>query len=726
MKKVKNRFSNKSNLNILLFTIFFIGLFILSSNLFYSTFKENLLSKSSKNLDVNINYLNTYFDKNIEFRKSDVLKDIDKGINFDLFKSIILENNRFIFNKNTLLSNTQNFSDKSWRLAEVTVDYRYGSIRKIENSSLYEFLPSGTFDINLPISIRYQVYKKNQIKNFLTKIDFSNKIINNSIEEDSKSFLDSLIDIEVKNRTHQLKIDGVDVSLVYYDLNEIYLKKELESFVAKLLLYTAIMVLPLMFFISFYHKYIFKNYVTKPINYLNKHIDEILSNKFKNLEKSNFEGTDEIVELTKKVSKMSSKVASLTNELNINKESLELKVSTDTLTGLPNKDIFDFDVKKMFISLTPAYIFVVKINDLSKISSKYDSGYVNNFIENFVNIIKNIVFKYSKSDIKLYRFYGSQFAIVAKNSSLEQVEEMSSKIVETISKRLLVNLDSSYDIVKIGCTAFDLYGTVESVISTANDAYEEANKKGLNNYHVISEDDIARSYELIDGNVKHIVDSAEFNIDFVLDTFLFDDPKKLIMQEVAPQLYDHNGDRLLIGSFVSIAQKLNIIDDFDKLVVKKTINYIKENSINHELAVNLSFSSIISNNFMNWLKSYLEENKEYRNKLVFSITAYSAFLNRSDFVRFVDKVHEMGTKIILKRYKIEEYPLEQLTSLNLDYIRMHKDYTTGFTNDVVKKHKVKNILIFGELNNIEIITDSVSFDLDYNLLDRLGTYATSK
>ena len=86
----------------------------------------------------------------------------------------------------------------------------------------------------------------------------------------------------------------------------------------------------------------------------------------------------------------------------------------------------------------------------------------------------------------------------------------------------------------------------------------------------------------------------------------------------------------------------------------------------------------------------------------------------------------IGSKFLIKRYKLDEYPLSELKGLDIDYIRMAKEYTDNFSNDTNKKHKVKSILIFAELNNIEVIADMVALDEDFDLLERLGTYAISK
>lgn len=728
MKKRVNSYTNSRIKSLVLLVFVFLTLFSLSSTLFFKDYRNSLIKTTNKDFDLSVNYLNTYLNKNIFLYKSDILSSLNKQIDLNSFRNINIDFNRYIFNKDTLVFNTQGFDDRSWKIAEIAVDAKYGYIKKIENSSLYEFVASNSFNNELPINIRYQVYKNGQIRNFLTSIDFSNKKLINGLEgKEFFKFVDYFLDFDLKKQSESISFEGQNIAIVTYKLNDYEIRKQLQNFITKLVIYTLIMVLPILFIVAFYHRYVFNKYVLKPMNYLNLYLDNIIGNKYRNIEKDNFEGEQEIIDVIKKIGKISSKIASLTNELNINKESLELKVSTDTLTGLPNKNIFDFDLKNMFVSLSKAYIMIVKIDDLSKLSANHDTGYINNFIEHYVSVIKNTIYRYSKTDIKIYRFYGSQFAIVAKNIDTLSVNRMCKAIVADVVENMKEYHDNSVkDIIQIGGTSFDLYGTIDSVLALANKAYDRSKKKGPNSFHVFAQEDIEKDYEILDNNVSEIIEQGRFELDFVLETYLFDDPKKLIMAEVAPLLYDHDNNKILIGSFVSVAQKLELIGRFDELVIEKTIAYINKNSIEHELAVNVSFTSIIDYKFMNWLKEYFNKNKKAFEKVVFSITSYSANLHKSDFINFVEQLHDLGGKIILKRYKTEEFPLEQLSTLKIDYIRIHKDYTTSFTNDSVKKHKVKNILIYGELNDINVIADTVKLDLDYNLLDRLGAYGTSR
>ena len=727
MKENINRFANKNTTNNTLLIVFIFIIFVVSSYLFFQSYKNKLVKNASQKYELNIEYLNAKLDSSLlKFKKEEIKKDIQKLIDTKIFESIIVHNTRYLFDKNSLIDTTEGFDDKSWDLAEVVVDAKYGYINKVPKTSLYEFFPSNDFDASQPLSIRYQVFKKSFIRNIVTKLDFSNIEIINELNKKEKSWLDSLVNIDTTNKIYDLKVENLVTSTVIYIFNNNIIIQELKSFLIKLILFNLILFLPILFVLGFYHKYLFNKYVTEPVTYANNYLDNILDDRFAVFDKSKFEGTKEIKELTQKITKVSTKIASLKNEINVNKESLELKASTDSLTGLPNRDIFDFDIKTMFVSLVNGYVFVIKIDKLSQISKDHDSGYINSFIESYVNTIKNIIFKYSKTDIKLYRFYGSQFALIARNMNIEKVREICEEIIEEITDRMPDIYDVPDDLIHIGGTAFDLYGSLDTVLNSANKAYEISKEKGINSYHIIGEEDVEKNYSMLDHNVIKIIEMNDFSLNYVLESYLFDNPDKLVMTEASPELLDHEKNRLQIGSFISVAQKLGIADKFDKLVLQKVIEDIKDKDFSHEIAVNLSISSIENVEFIKWLEDTLNENEDIKSNIVFTFTAYTAYLHKNSFVEFVKKAHEMGIKIMIKRYKTDEYPLDQLEFSHVDYIRMNKDYTINFTNDIVKKHKVKNVLIFGELNNINVISDSVELDTDYDLLERLGTYATSR
>lgn len=73
-----------------------------------------------------------------------------------------------------------------------------------------------------------------------------------------------------------------------------------------------------------------------------------------------------------------------------------------------------------------------------------------------------------------------------------------------------------------------------------------------------------------------------------------------------------------------------------------------------------------------------------------------------------------------------KYSLEELSEIKINYIKIDKDLTQNIHNDLIKKHRIKNIIVYAEVNEIKIIVENVESDQDYKFLSRLDLYAVNR
>ena len=92
----------------------------------------------------------------------------------------------------------------------------------------------------------------------------------------------------------------------------------------------------------------------------------------------------------------------------------------------------------------------------------------------------------------------------------------------------------------------------------------------------------------------------------------------------------------------------------------------------------------------------------------------------------VEQLNNIGIKILVKRYKTKEYSLEELSDIKIDYIKIDKDLTQNIHNDLVKKHRIKNIIVFAEVNDVKVMVENVESDKDYAFLSKLDLYAVNR
>lgn len=716
--------------NILLLLSIFLFFLVLLFGLLFSNFKEKAYINAKKDYELNIDrFTNKFEDKILLFDKLSIEDYIKDARNTNYIKNIKIKLNKYFLNKENLVFQTKSFSDTSWNLADITTDIKFGEIRKIGNSSYFEFIPSAGFNLTENLIVKYQLFKNNEIINFIVPIDL-NLVNNQDIELSKLSFnwiFEYFYDIKIDEIiTRDLKIDDLTYATIEYILDDFILKQEVNDYFNKLLILVVVLFLPIAILIIYYDKYLENKYVVKPIMYLDKVVSDIIDHKFTNIENKIFDDSNEYNNLLKNISKLSNKVASLVNELNINKETLERNLLTDNLTGLYDKKMFDIDMKSMFVSSVEGYIFLLKIGKLNQIENSNGTIKTDDFILSYVNIINNIIHLYNNNNnINFYRFHGAEFIILAKDMNNLAATDFSNKVINTLLSEISKTYKLPNDIFHIGGAPINKYGTIDSIIDLVNEAYSEAVSNGGNGYKILEESKINEEVRKTELKVKQIIENNDFEITFAFDSYSFEDDK-LLMRELKPILKDDDGNILPIGSFIAISEKLELNKKFDQEIILKALSYIKKNRIDYKIAINLSMKTVSDAEFIQFLEELVIENEDFVNNILFSITSYSAFAYKKEFVAFVEQLNNIGIKILVKRYKTKEYSLEELSDIKIDYIKIDKDLTQNIHNDLVKKHRIKNIIVFAEVNDVKVMVENVESDKDYAFLSKLDLYAVNR
>jgi EAL domain-containing protein (putative c-di-GMP-specific phosphodiesterase class I)/GGDEF domain-containing protein len=425
------------------------------------------------------------------------------------------------------------------------------------------------------------------------------------------------------------------------------------------------------------------------------------------------------------MNEMSSKIEGVISKLNSNLENMTKKLSIDDLTGLNLKQTFETDMKKMFMSKSDGYVLIVKIDDLGSFAKTKSNDDVNNFIKSFAQIIKDSN-KHFDGIIEAYRFYGSEFAMIAKDLTYEDTIELTKHIQSEFDK--LAKEINKPNVAHIGATPFNKIGTTPEMLDSANEAYETAKQVGPNEAHIRDKSDLARDMKAWKDLVFDIIDNGKFEVSYIGDAKILngENEGKLVMQEAFTNAKDKKDKQIPIGTFVSIAEKYEKVVDFDKAVIQKVISNIIENKITYDISINLSLDSIEDNSFLTWLKAIIEKNGSIASQLVFSITAYGVAKKVDLFKDFAENIHSVGAKIIIKRFETKFIPLDDIKQFNLDYIRLARDYTNDISKDSGKQGFVEALQELSSLLNIKVFAENIKNDEDYEFIKKLNLYGASR
>jgi len=708
----------------------FVIAFSLTFFIYYEDIKSDTIKKFQKqnyNMEIYLQELlkNTTIDNNFALIDS----SIKTFLTVDFFRDITIDYKRFIFSKKAIVLNSNKINNEKYRLSDVTTDYKFGKIVSL-NETTYEFIPNILFDTKKPVLIKFEAYDSGDVYNSTSTLHFHKLVENQKLKKSvqSLSWLGKIISFKnIKiDKKIILKYDKKPYVEVKYTLNKNPLIEQTNIFIKKIFIYSFSLFIITIIILYVFYTQVVKKDIEKPIAKIGNYLDDILNNQYVRLEKVNTK-LMHIDSIFTKLQNISKKVSSLTNEKNINKELLERKDLVDEITGLANKKVFEKDIKTMFVTNKDGYVILGKINNLGEFVNKNGSNDANNLIKDFGQSIVTLLKKYLKFNSKVYRFYGAEFAIIININEIEVLRQ----ILQNITNELQNTFKSKYlidgDIVYLGATPFDKYGTLDSILHSAHESYLYCVENSQELFHISDNAQMMEKDKKNEILVEDIIKREDFTVKFVYDTFEMDDDKNLIMQDASPIILNSETLKTFpIGVFISVAEKLNLSAAFDKIMVQKVLKYFENNKLDYKIAINLSTKSFTDKNFLSWLEATLIYNENAKKSIIFSVTSYNAKENFERFKNLIEVIHKFNSKILLKRFSLDDFSLDELANLDIDYIRLNKDYCMGVDHDKMKKHMVKNIILYGEMNDIFILGDLIQSDEDYKTMSRLGLYATSR
>lgn len=461
-------------------------------------------------------------------------------------------------------------------------------------------------------------------------------------------------------------------------------------------------------------------YVLLPLQAINQLALTITAGTFATI--SPLPWTKEVRNVAISMNTMSKKLEEMIQTLTKKLKTLGQKVQQDELTGLQKKSSFTTDMKQLFIAETAAFIFIIKIDALATLAKEHGAEQIDTFLQQFSEKLQQLSAEYANEQVIAYRFFGAEFALLAKLNSRLQAEALAQAL-----SNILTDLATTYqrtDIAHIGVTPFDALGSVDSHLAAAHEAYEQALLIGVNSYYIRQPEHNPRDVAAWKELVFNVINNQAYQVSYQGQVLAFAD-NAIILEDALTIVYDNGVAITPMGTFISIAEKYAKIVDLDQGIIKLVIQHIKTAGIKHAIAVSLSTRTVKHAGFRAWLSESLQQ-EGIAPQLIFSISAYAAAKEVETYREFFQFVHSLGAKVMLKRFETPSLTLDMVQQLHPDYIRLTRDLSNSIASDLSKRNFVITLQEAAKLLDVTLLAENTQDANAYTLLSELGLSGASR
>lgn len=204
----------------------------------------------------------------------------------------------------------------------------------------------------------------------------------------------------------------------------------------------------------------------------------------------------------------------------------------------------------------------------------------------------------------------------------------------------------------------------------------------------------------------------------------FDMKHQLSGFEALARMRDEDGNCIVPGEFIPVAEELGLIDQIDYVVFKKAAGFfgklIRETNTKSVLSVNVSVRHLMRNSFLDELREVLKSTGMPPEQLEVEITESIMIDSVDKALDCINEIKKLGIKIAIDDFGTGYSSLSYLNDFPADMLKVDKSFIDRMNTNDSSKQYVAAIISIGHVMNFTVISEGVEQPDQLDTLRNIG------
>jgi len=402
----------------------------------------------------------------------------------------------------------------------------------------------------------------------------------------------------------------------------------------------------------------------------------------------------------------------------------------DQLTGMSNRRNFQIEFAREIASAkrygSQLALFYLDLDQFKTVNDRcgHEAG------DKLLRVVSETLQEVIRGTDVLSRIGGDEFTLIVPNADKKGIENLASKINESLMALEFQVDDQAYEIsCSIGIAIYPQHGSDEhELLSNADLAMYQAKESGCGQYHIFSSDRDYHSQLTSRRYWKEIIEDALKNERFILlfQPILDMRTNQITHYECLSRIKTTDGSFVMPSDFIGLADELGLIGQIDRVLFKQAIKQhkrFKQQGKNIKLTINLSGRSFNNTTVFEDIKALLGAPEVDPGQFVFEITEAAAVSDFSAAQDLIKKIKGLGCSFALDDFGMGFSSFFYLKHLPVDYIKIDgsfiKQLDMSFEDKVFVRAMIEVSQALGKktvaefVENEEILMFLKGFGVDY-------------
>jgi diguanylate cyclase (GGDEF)-like protein/PAS domain S-box-containing protein len=399
---------------------------------------------------------------------------------------------------------------------------------------------------------------------------------------------------------------------------------------------------------------------------------------------------------------------------------------TDTLTGLPNRALFEkrFQDAAAGANLTslPFALLMLDIDHFKDVNDTLGHKSGDELLRQVTARLSHCI---RESDT-IARLGGDEFAILQTHiHSVDDAADVASRLLDELAQPFVIDRQELFISGSIGIAFYPRDSReLNELFAFADTAMYSAKRKGRNNYQFYSRELTRQTTERlsIGSDLRHACTNNELQLLYqpkvLLETGRVTGVETLLRWR-HPELGLLSPER-----FIPIAEENGLILDLGQWVLEKAcrdaVRINGSRRIPLKVAVNLSCRQFVRQDLASSTENILNATGCLGKWLEFEITESLLIDDNPQVRKTLETLRALGVSIALDDFGTGYSALNYLTRFPMDVLKIDRSFTLGIDSDPRKNGLVKTFISLGKTLDMEIVAEGVETESQSATLRQLG------
>jgi len=463
------------------------------------------------------------------------------------------------------------------------------------------------------------------------------------------------------------------------------------------------------------------HFVLAPLRQLEQQALAISSRKFPRLERLPF--TRELRRVAEAMNKMSSKVEGMLSAQSELAEKMRALAFEDEVTGLNNRRGFEERLSHLINApeeFSFGALYLIELSDFRAYNEEHGYERGDDLLRQTARLIEATC--KGGHPFTLARLAGADFAVLLHNVAPDEASGLAGDFGRALTK--LQSTEKGNEISgHIGGAYYSGQQSAPELLSAADNALRAAQRKGLNAWHMFTEEGVAESthgFMEWKSILNRVITGRELTLQF--QPVLSPIQREPLHYEVFSRIPSDNANTPLIpaGVFIPMAERHGFAQEIDKVVVEQVISRAAaaDNATNR-FAINLSSSSVLDREFVGWLCGRLHGARDVAKRLVFEVPEHCILIDLEALHDAVNHIRQCGSEFSLDRFGSNKATFGYLKRLHVDYIKIDGSYIRRIEKNEDSQFLVHTLCEIAHALDIRVIAEYVESEAELDALTKL-------